>query len=66
MAIKMSRVVDAGNVCLSEKRMEVSELIFLCKPRWSWARIKCGIEGGLAEENHPPALRALHSFRGGC
>lgn len=26
----------------------------------SWARIKCGIE-----ENHPPASRALHSFRGG-
>lgn len=31
----------------------------------SWARVKCGIEGDLAEENHPPALRALHSFRGG-
>lgn len=31
----------------------------------SWAGMKCDIKGDLAEENHPPALRALHSFRSG-
>jgi len=62
--------VDAENVCLflEEKRLKVNKLISLFKPRSSWARIKCGIEGDSAEENHPPALWLVNPtlcFRGG-
>lgn len=53
---------------LDEKRLKVNKLISLVKPRWSWARIKCGMEGDLAEENHPLALGLVNPtlcFRGG-
>lgn len=62
--------MDPENTCLSldEKRLKVNELISLLKSKWSWARIKCGMEGDLAEENHPPALQLVNHtlcFRSG-
>lgn len=44
--------MDAENVrlLLDEKRLKVNKLIYSFKRRLSWARIKRGIEGDLAEE----------------